>query len=448
MNSKGHRANILREGYAEIGVGLAVDQTKTPYWTQVFGGISGEGEWKLITFSPNGKTGNTVVRVDGKDILFGSEDGKWVSQKKALGTRSDGTKRSGHLSVWVYNQISITQAVEIVPANAPAKAGEKGRLLEACLISYLIENKDSQPHTVGLRVMVDTLIGKNDGHPFAVPGQKDLITTSAAFRGSKEIPLYVKALEGVDFDSPGVVAYFTLKLGGELEGPEGFVITTWPGEQCGWDVPVRPIGGDAAVAIYWNPRVLNAGQVRDAGYAYGLGIVSMEKGTPSKEETTPPEKKIPPESKPAKGAERDDKLTGNQQKALMAKVKAQTAINLTWISKRQLPDGSWGRVNALPNSHQIASTAFCALALMASGDKAYQRHIDLAAGYVSKNLFANRPLPVPPQYKEQIRQQMVLMRQAQQQALLEFAKSDPKLAATIDKVLAALGDPKADFLAR
>ncbi|MEM8534333.1 MAG: S8 family serine peptidase [Chloroflexota bacterium] len=41
MNSSGHRANILRENYTEIGVALATNSRGEPYWTQVFARPSG-----------------------------------------------------------------------------------------------------------------------------------------------------------------------------------------------------------------------------------------------------------------------------------------------------------------------------------------------------------------------------------------------------------------------
>jgi len=37
MNSPGHRANILRTDYSEIGVAVAYDSFGTPYYVQVFG---------------------------------------------------------------------------------------------------------------------------------------------------------------------------------------------------------------------------------------------------------------------------------------------------------------------------------------------------------------------------------------------------------------------------
>jgi hypothetical protein len=208
-----------------------------------------------------------VVRIDGRDVFFGSSDGTWGPQAALLPPHPGGKRRLGHKSVWVCERISITQTVEIVPSSTGA--------LDTCLVRYLLENKDGRPHAVGVRALVDTMIDDNDGHPFAEPDGK-LITTSADFRGN-EVPSHVKALQCPDLAAPGLVAVFTLKVGGKLESPNRFVITTWPGGKCGWSVPVGPIGGDAAVAIYWNPAALKAGQQRGVGYAYGLGVASLEK---------------------------------------------------------------------------------------------------------------------------------------------------------------------------
>src|SRR5262249_7818811 len=130
---------------------------------------------KRITFATSGETNNVVVRIDGRDVFFGSTEGKWDPQSAPLPPNPGGKGCQGHKSVWVCQRISITQTVEIVPSSTGA--------LDTCLVSYTLENKDSQPHTVGVRALVDTMIDDNDGHPFAGPDGR-LITTSADFRGA------------------------------------------------------------------------------------------------------------------------------------------------------------------------------------------------------------------------------------------------------------------------
>jgi uncharacterized protein YkwD len=277
MNSKGHRENILGAGFTEFGVGVAQDRNGQRYWTQVFGAAPDSGRVWSITFAPDGSTGNTVIRLDDKEIFFGADTGMWTTRKEALPPRPAGSWRHGHRAVWAWDQVEITKTVEIVPAGHAVKtAYGHVRLLNTCLITYQIENKGGKPRTVGLRELVDTLIGTNNGHPFAVPGKQGTITTQADFRGAGEMPEHVQALERDDADSPGLVAHFTLKVGGPLEVPDRCSITRWPGEKCGWQVPVRNIGGDAAVALYWDPVQLKAGGRRLLGFAYGQGLATLE----------------------------------------------------------------------------------------------------------------------------------------------------------------------------
>jgi WD40 repeat protein len=224
--------------------------------------VAGAGH--KLTSALDGRTNSTVLKIDGKDVLFGSTEGLWKSRMTLLGKGSDGRERRGFKSVWTYHKLTITQRVEIVP-NAK-------ELRDTCLISYAVENKDDQPHQVGVRVLVDTMIVENDGHPFAVPGQADLITTSADYRSAKEVPAYVQALQKPDAKDPGLVAYFTLKMGQSHEGPDRFSITKWTDANQYWEIPVEDIDGDAAAVIYWNPRDIPSRAQRTVSFAYGLCV--------------------------------------------------------------------------------------------------------------------------------------------------------------------------------
>jgi hypothetical protein len=230
-------------------------------------------ERKQITCFPDGRTNTTVLRIDGKDVVFGHADGKLGNEpdvkKGQLGKDAKGKNRLGSKSTWVYNKIHVTQIVEIVPSKKGA--------LDAVLVTYEIENKDDEAHTVGIRTVIDTLIVKNDGNPFAVPGKNEAITTSADFRG-KQVPAYAKALERGDLDNPGFVAHFTFKVGGKVEAPDRVSFTHWPGQNSGnYDVAVDDIDGDAAVAMYWSPRELPNGGRRTVAFAYGHSIVGAGK---------------------------------------------------------------------------------------------------------------------------------------------------------------------------
>ena len=83
----------------------------------------------------------------------------------------------------------MTQFVEVVP-------GEQSRLLDTCLVRYVIENQDGAAHTVGIRFLLDTYIGSNDGVPFTIPGAANLCDTQMEFNSTAEVPDFIQALEG------------------------------------------------------------------------------------------------------------------------------------------------------------------------------------------------------------------------------------------------------------
>lgn len=242
-----------------------------------------DGRKKKITFDDSGRTNHCFVSIEGKNYVFGVTKadekfprqlgkGKWVKEKEALGGG-----RRGFSSVWQAEDVAVvvTQTVEVVRSATGH--------LDTCLIIYKIENKDKEARKIGLRAFTDTLIGANDGHPFEVPGQKELVTTSADFRTAKEVPAHVRALESAD--KGAFAAVFTLKVGGGLEAPDRCSLCRFPIEQddvLGPTVPVRNIkldekdSGDACVILYWSPRELKAGAGRTVGYAYGGGVVTKK----------------------------------------------------------------------------------------------------------------------------------------------------------------------------
>ncbi len=141
---------------------------------------------------------------------------------KLEGSR-DGRARDGLASSWWLpeEKIAVTQEVEIV-------AGEQSRRLDTCLVRYLIENKDTRGHQVGIRFMLDTFIGFNDGVPFTIPGAAGLCDTKKLFTTSAEVPDFIQALEKDDPRDPGTVAYLQFRLGKQVESPNRVMLGGWP----------------------------------------------------------------------------------------------------------------------------------------------------------------------------------------------------------------------------
>src|SRR5262249_45312593 len=137
-------------------------------------------------------------------------------------------ERIGYRAKWLYSlpKITIEQQVEVIP-NGLSPDG-KSRLLDTCLVTYVITNKDAQSHKVGLRFLLDTYIGANDGVPFTIPGEKDLCDTFKDFDGPDKVPDFISALEKQDVKDPGTVAHVSLKVGGGLEPPNRVILGAWP----------------------------------------------------------------------------------------------------------------------------------------------------------------------------------------------------------------------------
>lgn len=221
-----------------------------------------------LTYSDTGETNSTVLRIDGRDVEFGSAEGSWQRKPVAIAKGREGPARHGHWGVWGIDKIKVTQVVEVLTSHT-------GKL-DTCLIYYLVENTDSRPHNIGLRAMIDTQIASNDGNSFAVAGRT--VTNSADFKSAKDVPATIDVRETSDPKRLGVVAHLTVKLGGTFEAPDRCSLTNWPGPAPEWEVPLEDIEEDAAVALYWNPRRFEANGRRMIGYAYGQGMLYVKTG--------------------------------------------------------------------------------------------------------------------------------------------------------------------------
>ena len=224
----------------------------------------GHGQFQKLTFSPDGQTNRTHVRIGGRDeVEFGSPAGRWLPAK-GIAKQPGAALRHVDMSTWVYEDMHITQDVRVIG--------------DTCEVIYVFENKGKQ-RTAELRVVIDTFIADNDGCPFLVDGK--LISKPVPF-ADKKIPAHVYALQKTDPANPGLVAHLQLKGLPELVDPVRFYITQWGATQRDWelkDIPAEPIR-DSAVVIYWSHSVDADKPVR-FGYRYGKGNLPPYKKAPA-----------------------------------------------------------------------------------------------------------------------------------------------------------------------
>jgi hypothetical protein len=107
----------------------------------------------------------------------------------------------------------------------------------------------------------------------------------AEYTPQDRVPDFVLALERPVLDNPGVVARLKLRNPG-LETPDRVLLTCWPSGQFGevgrdsWDIPLKSFQDtrDSAAVMYWNPRLLKAGETRTVGFTYGLAHLAKGSG--------------------------------------------------------------------------------------------------------------------------------------------------------------------------
>jgi hypothetical protein len=252
---------------------------------------AGTPELNRLTYHLQGHTNNTVVKLDDAEYVYGEQG--WINEtgNPITGARSPGRwkdrnekvtrkMRQGRQATWSFEdqKVEVTQTVGLV-------AGDQSSQVDTCLVLYRMTNNDSRAHSVGVRVMLDTFIGNNDGVPFLVPGREHLISTMDEFR-REDVPDFIQAFEREDFGNTGTVCRLGLRLAG-LESPKRVLLGAWPDGRLGppaaehrtlWEVPLRSMKTinppDSAITVYWDARELEPGASREVGFTYGLGKVS------------------------------------------------------------------------------------------------------------------------------------------------------------------------------
>jgi hypothetical protein len=241
-------------------------------------------KFKRLTYDDHGKSNNTIIKVDGYDYRFGfvTPNNIWGGRRHEL-KKKEIPGRRGWTSTMQFTseKVEVVQHVEVVP-------GQSG-YLDTLLVWYTIRNKDEAKHKVGIRVMLDTFIGANDGVPFTIPGRKGFVDTKQDF-GPKEIPDYIEVIEKPDDPKdPGTVARMGLahlKLPGViLDDLEKLRICRFPGNTAGWSWDPDPMKTDnpderpdSCVALYWTYDTMNPKDVRNMAFTYGLSSLEIGGG--------------------------------------------------------------------------------------------------------------------------------------------------------------------------
>lgn len=232
----------------------------------------------LIYGHPKPWTSYTTVQIDGTDYAFGGKTRRRAGLSAQVGTlfKQPALTADGAIeAVTAFGDIVVTQRLSLA-------RGPSTRMLDSAAIEYEIENTGATEHTVGLRILIDTMLGTNDGAPLRAG--TEAITSERCF--TADLPEYFQAFDLLS--SPAVISQGTL-AGEGLTPPDSMWVANW-GTLADEPWTMECVAGrslvrkgerelDSAVALYWNPRALRPGEKKwVVRTLYGLGGITTSPG--------------------------------------------------------------------------------------------------------------------------------------------------------------------------
>lgn len=223
-------------------------------------------------------TSYTTIRVGNQNWVYGGETDRRAGSNGLYGemiqppTVVDGKIESS----WRLGPVQVWQVLSITRSSTTG-------LLDTAQIEYHVENVDAVPHMVGVRLMLDTMVGANDGAPFRVDDRG--ITTDSVYY-AQNMPQFWQAFDSLA--NPQVMSQGTL-TGPGVTTPDRVYFTNWGSlADSPWNnsdfTPGRDfqrVGEfelDSAIALFWDQEALEPGEMRSFVSYYGLGGVTIAPG--------------------------------------------------------------------------------------------------------------------------------------------------------------------------
>ncbi len=231
----------------------------------------------LIYGHPKPWTSYTTIRINGHNYIFGRATKRRAGSGVPGGELISGpVLKDNQLSTQCqYGQVLADQILDIT--RSPSTGA-----LDTARIIYRFTNQGSDPVEIGVRTLMDTMLGSNDGAPFRI-GETEI--TSDLSLNKNQYPDFWQAFDSLE--KPSVIAQGSLK-GEGITQPDQIIFTNW-GKPAAkpWDFSLEPgrdfirLGEDeldSAVVMYWNPRKLGPGEQFEIVTYYGLGGISFAPG--------------------------------------------------------------------------------------------------------------------------------------------------------------------------
>lgn len=278
-------AIIVNQGPEDMGR-FAVETT---------GGDPGRPEdenQSLIYGRPRPWPSYTTIRIDGTNYAFGGETERRAGRTASFGelAQAPEVNPDGELitSFMYEDDIEVRQVLSLIRSITTG-------LPDTAQIKYEIINRGEETREIGLRIMLDTMLGINDGAPFRI-GDREILTD---FTMAEGLPEFWQAFDSLS--NPRVIAQGTLK-GPMFTPPHRIYFSNWGSLADGvWHFNFQPgreflregeFELDSAMALYWDPIPLEPGHSKSYITGYGLGGITLVPGLLSLGLTSPGEAEV------------------------------------------------------------------------------------------------------------------------------------------------------------
>ncbi|MEK9728002.1 MAG: hypothetical protein VW397_07865 [Candidatus Margulisiibacteriota bacterium] len=232
----------------------------------------------LIYGRPKPWTSYTSVAIDGVVYGFGTQTLKRAGKNAQYGQviRSE-VGDDAIVTTATFGQLKATQRLSLF-------RNPLTNVKDAVLIEYELKNEAKVTRDIGLRIMMDTMLGSNDAAPFRI-GEEAIVTEKKVI--GDQITDFWQSFDSLA--SPNIIAQGILRYApANLTPPDELILMNW-GTLADMPYRVQVNEGasfiregedepDTALALFYEKRPLGPNQTRTYRTVMGLGGVTLAPG--------------------------------------------------------------------------------------------------------------------------------------------------------------------------
>ncbi len=258
-------------------------------------GTAADEEQPLIYGRPIPWTSYTTIQIDGENYVFGGETDRRAGAGANYGEELQAPTIEDDSIVARYQieEFEVEQRLELIQSTTTG-------LYDTARIEYRLTNTGDEPADLGLRIMLDTMLGENDGSPFRL--EDDAITVDTRYE-REELPDFYQSFDSLT--DPHVTSQGSF-ISPDVDTPDRAKMSNWGSLADGvWDFNFNPgeefiregeFEIDSAIALYWDPQQIQPGETVTYATSYGLGGITMVPGLLSLGVSSPTEFAFSPEN--------------------------------------------------------------------------------------------------------------------------------------------------------